>query len=169
MMKFLGAIFIIAGCSGVGFSMCRSHRRLEQEMQQLAKCLDWMVWELNYRMPVLSLLCRDAADTAGGTVRQVLQALAEELDAQLTPDAAVCMEAAVANVPRLHPMIKAHFLSLGKSLGRFDLQGQIAGLEAEAALCRRELENLSRNRELRLRNYQTLGVCAGVALVILFL
>ena len=35
--------------------------------------------------------------------------------------------------------------------------------------CEKDLEFLERNRQLRLRNYQTLGFCGGVALVVLFI
>ena len=58
---------------------------------------------------------------------------------------------------------------LGESLGRFDLPGQLKGLEAVRRKCLMELEALGRNRTERLRCYQTLGLCAGAALVILFI
>lgn len=168
-MKIIGALLIIFGCGGVGFSMCREHRQLERSLENLAGSLDLMVWELNYRMPPLGELCRTAANAGKGSVSIVLAKLADELEAQVMPDATACMMAALAAVPGIPTQTAEHFKTLGTSLGRFDLQGQIAGLEATAALCRRDLERLSRNRELRLRNYQTLGICAGVALVIILL
>ena len=54
------------------------------------------------------------------------------------------------------------------SMGRFDVKGQIQGLEAVRSYCRGELENMAVNREARLRSYQTLGLCTGAALAILF-
>jgi hypothetical protein len=54
-------------------------------------------------------------------------------------------------------------------MGKFDIDGQINGLEAVRSLCRRMLDELTSGREVRLRNYQTLGLCAGAALVILFI
>ena len=57
---------------------------------------------------------------------------------------------------------------LGTSLGRFDLTGQLNGLEQVRSHCRRELEALAGNRDQRVRGYQTLGICAGAALAILF-
>ena len=56
---------------------------------------------------------------------------------------------------------------LGQTLGRFDLPGQLKGIKAVQESCRRELARLERNRDARLRSYQTLGLCAGAALVIL--
>ena len=168
-VKILGAFLIILGCGGVGFAICQSYRRDEQAMEQLQQSLEWMVWELNYRMPPLATLCRGAADVSKGTVSQVLRQLASELEQQLTPDASTCMTAAIATVPNLPGKAAEHLKALGTILGRFDLQGQISGLEAAAALCKRDLQNMGNGRELRMRNYQTLGLCAGAALVIIFL
>ena len=57
---------------------------------------------------------------------------------------------------------------LGQTLGNFDLPGQLQGLKSSQDVCRRELARLEHNRDARLRSYQTLGLCAGAALVILF-
>ena len=169
MMKLLGAVLIIVGCGGVGFAMCQNHRHIERAMEQLIKSLDWMVLELNFRMPPLSDLCRGAAQVSKGCVSRVMENLSVELERQLTPNAAACMAAALASESKVPPLVEEHLRNLGMTLGQFDLHGQIAELEATAALCRRDVEALRGNRELRLRNYQTLGICAGVALVILFL
>ena len=59
--------------------------------------------------------------------------------------------------------------NLGNSLGRFDLSGQLKGLEGVRQECRGKLTRLMGNQEVRLRSYQTLGLCAGAALVILLM
>ena len=60
-------------------------------------------------------------------------------------------------------------ITLGRTLGRFDLDGQLIGLENARRDCRRAVDALSENRDNRLRCYQTLGLCAGAALAILFI
>ncbi len=168
MMKLLGAALIIAGCGGVGMAMCQNHRRMESALEQLIRCLEWMSWELNERMLPLGELCRGAAATSSGCVKKVFDCLAAELDAQIIPDASACLAATLSTIKVPGPVAECLNL-LGTSFGRFDLQGQLAGLEATAALCRRDLDQLRQNRDMRLRNYQTLGLCAGVVLAILFL
>ena len=79
------------------------------------------------------------------------------------------MTAALAKTPKLPHRLRKNLADLGTSLGRFDLPGQLKGLEAARISCRRDLEELSRDRDVRLRSYQTLGLCAGCALAILFL
>lgn len=168
-LKILGAVLIITGCGGVGFAICMSYRREEQALEQLSQSIEWMIWELNYRMPPLAVLCRGAADAGQGAISQVLEQLALELDQQVTPDARTCMNVAIATVANLPEKAEKLLRILGTSLGRFDLQGQISGLEAVGELCKHDLQNMGNGRDMRMRNYQTLGLCAGAALVILFL
>lgn len=169
MMKWIGAMFIVVGCGGVGLAMCQNHRRLENAMQSMIASLEWMVRELHYRMPPLSALCRGAGEVGDGAVGDVFTRLAAELERQILPDAAACTHAALAAVPQISPLAEKHFRTLAMSLGKFDLQGQIGVLETEIASCRRDLEELTRNRGLRLRNYRSLALCAGIALAILLL
>lgn len=168
-LKLIGAVCIIAACGGVGFSMAAAHRREEQALRQLIRALDYMGRELQYHLTPLPELCRHAAAECGGCIRQVLLALAAELESQVAPDVSTCMNAAIAKIPRIPQRLRGELARFGSSLGRFDLQGQLDGLEAARQQFRRDLENLSKNRDVRLRSYQTLGLCAGSALAILFL
>jgi hypothetical protein len=95
--------------------------------------------------------------------------LAGELENQISPDASCCMVAAIEKIPALPGRCTEAARMLGRSLGRFDTQGQLQGIEGVRQFCRRNLDELANGREQRLRNYQTLGLCTGAALVILFI
>lgn len=168
-IKLIGAVLIIGGCGGVGFSMAAAHRREENALRQLIGALDYMGCELQYHLTPLPELCRVASAQSSGYIRQVFLALAAELDSQIAPDAASCMNAAISKTPKLPQRVRKNLSELGSSLGRFDLQGQLKGLESARQQCRRDLDELSKDRDVRLRSYQTLGLCAGSALAILFL
>lgn len=168
-IRILGAILIISGCTGVGYALSRNYRREERAMEDLVQCLEWMMCEMNYRMPPLAALFRGAAEVCKGTVSQTMGQMAYELEQQLTPNIGACMHAAIAAVPNLPEKPGDHLRALGTSLGHFDLEGQIDRLQAASILCKQELKRMSNERETRLRNYQTLGICAGVALVIILL
>lgn len=167
--KWIGAILIIASCGGFGMMLAAAQRREESALRQLIGALDLMECELQYRLTPLPDLCRQAGQESKGCVRGVLLNLAEELEAQAAPDVGSCMGASLAMVKDIPSKTKEAFSLMGQSLGRFDLTGQLKGLEAVRGNCRRELEALTANKDVRLRSYQTLGFCAGAALAILFL
>lgn len=169
MIKILGAICIILSCGGMGFSMAAAHRREESTLHQVIGMLDFMGCELQYRLTPLPELCRMAAEEARGPVAQVLESLTQELENQISPDATICMNMALEKAKKLPTAAEKNLKMLGASLGRFDLQGQLQGIESVRAQCRKDLAELEDNRDQRLRSYQTLGLCAGCALAILFL
>lgn len=168
-MKIVGSLMMIVGCWAVGYGMCSSHRRQIRAMEQLLLALEWMQWELNCNMPVLSRLCRGASQQCSGSVSAVLRKLAEELEGQIVPHPAACMMAAMNAVPGLPAAAGEQLSLLGQSLGCFDLQGQLSALEAAGQRCGLVLEGLRRKQQEKAGNFQTLGICAGVALVILLL
>ncbi len=169
MIKWIGAILVVLGCGGVGFAMSLAHRRQERELWQLIGALDYMQCELQYRLTALPDLCRMTAAQCRGRLQTLFSALARELEDQICPDVFHCMIAALGAVPDLTDQTREALRSLGRTLGRFDLDGQVLGLENARQNCRMALEKLSANREVRLRSYQTLSLCAGAALAILFL
>lgn len=169
MLKILGAILILLGCGGVGFSVVAAHRHQEKVLQQLICALDHMSCDLQYRMTPLPELCLAASATCTGCVKSVLEQVSVELDAQIAPDAAACMHAAIAKYPSLPDRLRKCLTILGDTLGRYDLSGQLQGLKSVKNMAEYELEQLRSNQDVRLRSYQTLGLCAGAALVVLFL
>lgn len=167
--KWIGAGCILISCGGFGFLLALLHRQEEAALRQLIAALDFMECELQYRLTPLPELCRQAAGQVTGPLAALFHKLGEELDYQMAPDVNWCMGTALAHCGGLPDHTRIMLNQLGKTLGRFDLQGQIQGLESVRADCRRMLDTLSRNRESRLRSYQTLGLCAGAALAILFI
>ena len=165
-IKWIGTLIIIAGCGGIGFSFVSSYRQQMKQIRQLLAVLDLIQSELEYRRTSLPELCRLAGQSSSGAVKEVFDCLSQELDMQIAPDACCCMNAVLSSVTLSAP-VRGLFYYLGKSLGRFDLTGQIRGIEA----IRREgnllLDKMTRDLDKRLQSYQTLGLCAGAAVAIL--
>ena len=104
-----------------------------------------------------------------GPIATLFLELEKELRMQMSADAYCCMTAALSHTEDLSERMRENLLLLGKNLGRFDLQGQLSGIASVQQLCRRDLEGMQSNQDVRLRSYRTLGICAGIALVILFI
>lgn len=168
-LHWIGAILIIVGCGGVGFLMALHEKREFDTICQLNGALEFMICELSCRMTPLPELCRLASRQCRGSLRAFFSHLVDELEFQLSPDVECCMRAAVCKVPELPGKTRQLLNIMGVTLGRFDLQGQLRGLEGLHAQCSSAQKALEVNRDQRLRSYQTLGLCVGAALAILFL
>lgn len=166
--KWLGAILIIGSCGGFGFSLASEYRKKERAFRQLLRALSYMECELQYRLTPLPELCRLAAQETDGIIRDVLFRLAGEMEGQTAPDAEICMKSVLQSTPSIPKPLGKHLQILGKTLGQFDLPGQLKELEGAQAACKRELEEIKSHRETTTKSYQVLGLCAGAALAILF-
>ena len=168
-LKILGACLVVLGCGGVGFGIANGCRQEEKALRQLLSSLDYMQCELQYRLTPLPELCRKVSAASEGLMRPVFLGLAVALEDRITPDVERCMDLALGQVCQM-PKLAVQVLSqLGRSLGRFDLEGQLRGLEAAREEARGKLEALEKDRAVRMRTYQTLGLCAGAALAILLI
>lgn len=168
-LKIIGVVLVVGGCGSVGFRIAASYRQEERALRQLIGILDYMECELQYRLTPLPALCRQAAKEFKQMPGKVFFEMASEMDAQIAPDIECCMTAALEKVKEIPSVTRDALVLLGRSMGRFGLDGQLRGIEAVRQECRRNLELLGSNRETRLRSYQTLGLCAGAALAILFI
>ena len=168
-VKYIGAALVFVSCSAVGFMMAANYRKEERYLFELIRTLENMECELEYRLTPLPHMCRNAAVDAYGSIGKVLNTLADELDSQVSPDAACCMQIALSSMSDLPHRIQSKMLELGNSLGRYDLDGQLKEIDAVKRSCSADLEEMRSNRDKRVRSYQTLGLCAGAGLAILLL
>lgn len=166
-IKMMGAVFVIVGCGGYGILKAMAHRREVNALHQLIQAMDAMICELEYRLTPLPELCRFGAAQVTGPVCSLLKSLGKTLDEQVSPDVGLCTIAALKETPAIPGYAANQILALGQTLGRFDLPGQLTSLERCKQSCMGQLEILEHQQSQRLRGYQTLGFCAGVALAIL--
>ena len=167
--KWIGAILIMASCSGCGFAIAAGKRREEQLLYQLIGILQFLEADLQYRLTPLPELCRLAAGETRGILRTVFLNLYRELKWQKLPDAGSCMYAAIQRSGEIPQTVRRLLVQLGHTLGRFDLPGQLQGIQSVRKRSEETLDAIRKNRDERLRSYQTLGICAGAALAIILI
>ena len=168
-IKIVGALLIICGCGSVGLLHILSLKREEAALRQLIGALDFMGCELQYRLTPLPQLCRLCAAEAREPISDVLLQLAIELEQNSIPTVSGCTAAVLRKSGKLPPVTQKMMLHLGACLGRFDAVGQLRGIENTRTMCRQALEELTENKSARHREYQTLAICVGAALAILFM
>lgn len=160
---------IVASCTGCGFAIAAGKRREEILLCRLMEIIQFMESDLRYRLTPLPELCRLTAGETTGILRVVFINMYRELSWQKQPDAGSCMHAAIQRSGEIPPRVRRLLVQLGNTLGRFDLSGQLQGLQSVRKRCEDSLAGVRKNRDERLRSYQTLGICAGAALAIILI
>ena len=168
MIRVIGAVCITAGCGCFGFAMAAASRREERQLDLLLKSLEYMSCELNYRQTPLPALCRDAVMGERGCVPEFFRELARELEKGEASDVQVCVYEVLQRLQPA-PVLRKQLRELGVTLGRFDLPGQLRGLESVITSTGDALRRFRDGAPERRRSWQTLALCAGAALAILFL
>lgn len=166
--KWIGAMIIIAGCFGCGAAITANHWKEKRYLQQLLQTIHIFQNELTYRLTSVPDLCRQAGKTTQGALGTVFKDLSRELEWQIAPDIPSCMAAALQKNPYTPGKVRRIMVRLGRSLGHYDLQGQLRDLDLVRAECEEELLGYGKDWDQRVKSYRILCLCAGAALVILF-
>lgn len=169
MMKWIGALLIVAGCGFFGFYMGWNVNRDASLLRSLVAFIDCLSSELSYKMSPLPDALRATAQLQKSKISPVFVALAEQLEQQICPNVASCMEQVLRQHRQLPPHTLQQLSELGGLLGTYDMAGQQNGLSMAKDTCMQILSQLEQERTQRVRGYQTLGLCAGAALAILFI
>lgn len=166
--KLIGAICVIVACGGTGFMMAGQYVSQIRMLADMIIVIDYMESEIQYRCTPLPLLCRQASEQVCGKLSNVFQALADELEAQVSPNVELCMVSVLDRLNITQKVMRTALLGLGCNLGKFDMAGQMRALDNSRSIYGETLRQLQQGREGRIRSYQTLGLCAGAAIAILF-
>lgn len=168
-IKMIGAILLVAGCGSIGFLIANAYKHEINTLREFIYTLERMKNELQFRFTPLPKLCRQISEGEHGCLGHFYQLLAEELESQVRPDAESCVKAALTKSRNIPLYTQRMVNVLGRTLGRFDLSGQLSELDSLCGECSQKLNALVTDQEKRIRIYQTLGLCAGVTMAIVLI
>ena len=160
---------IIVGCGAYGFALSSAYRRELKAMAQLLEFLDEMECELLYKGTPLPKIIHTIISNKKGIVFDVFNTLAAELEAQIQPNIAYCMDAALKKHPNTPPETRRFMEKFGKTLGQYSEEGQLLEIRALRQEAQHRQSRLEEDLESKTKTYKTLGVCAGAAIVVIFM
>lgn len=165
-IKWMGSAVVVAACSSIGFLLARGVSREAVLLCRLLCALDTISGELAYRRPVLPDLCKSCGAQIKGDIGDVLHRLGTQLELHSAPDVGTCMSDVLLSSD-LPWIVKAYLSELGDLLGCFDVEGQLQSLSRLQERIQMTLHESEVERTQQQRLYRTLGICAGVALMII--
>jgi len=168
-IRLLGALMIIASCAWMGCRLAAGYIREVRFLQTLRSSVRYMKNELYCRSVPLPALCRSAAEFSEGAVSAFWINLATELEAQICTDPLQCTICAMDRTKNIPPSVNGAVRMIGKTIGAFDLQGQLDGFEEICLHLDELILKRTAQQDMRIRGYRTVGVCAGIALAIILI
>ena len=166
-MKFAGIVFVVLSAGTVGFQMAALLRKKCEFLNNLLAALQLLKNEITVcGTPLPQAFALVAAANDGGLER-LFDTAAKEMDKNrwTTPYDAVSHALETVQEPFLGDVM----LPLAKSLGKYDLAAQLQGIETARMQAEQLLRETEQERKIKSRTYQTLGVCAGLAVAILLI
>lgn len=170
-MRFAGIILIVASAGTVGFRYARGLRRRCRFLRQLMDALQLLKNEIAVCATPLPQAFALMAVAADGPLEQLFTAAARAMDRSHWTTPLMAVQEALAQTPELPESDPAAqtLVDLAARLGRYDTDSQLQGIDMAVLRLTELLRQAEIERSTRSKTYQTLGICAGLALAILLL
>ena len=164
MVKIIGIVLVLCGSGGFGIGKAVQFYRQLRQIRGFYNALEILKCEMNYSLAELPKLCRLTAKRSESATARFLLAYADALDAGLPRTKAAQQVVEPLNLPADARMT---LLELFSGLGRYELAGENRLIQLSQHRLRAGLERLEKEKKPLAKGYAALGVCTGIALVIL--
>lgn len=169
MYKLIGVIFIVMGAGGFGiakgygFFVQLNNVKAFSDALQLLKC------EMNYTLSPLSKLCATVSKRTKGTCsvffREYSRLLADGIPRSLAVQRLLSDERKY----RLPKDAQLTLLELFEGIGAYEIEGENQRLRIAVHRLQASAQRLEQEKKPLAKSYAALGICLGLALVILFI
>ena len=169
MLKLLGVLLVVVGSAAFGFGSASGIRRQIRLLQELIARLQDMKSQIAYRMTPLPELLEQMAVACHTELAAFFTAFAENMTGNMLMSVPVAASMALEcthNLP-LDAEGQETLRTFCQSLGLYDLDGQLAALNLAQTRLQQQLDTLEASKRARCRSYQTIGVCAGLAIAVI--
>ena len=171
MLRLIGAALVTLSASLVGVGFARGVRRQCAQLEGLLWALDFMQAELSARLTPLPQLFSALSACRQKDVALFFEAAGRALSVPSGCTVPVSFKRGFQASPGLSPGQEAvqTLYGLPTALGRFDLESQLAAIERAKGRITSVLLQLQAQKRARCRSYETIGICAGLALAVILL
>lgn len=166
-VKLFGGFLVVCASAWVGFGAAKTIRSLENNLHEMRSALEYMKCELLYTTDRYSDLCRKLAHNSTGKVSAFFHALETMSSLDGYEPIGSTSKAMKSSGLRIPPAAEYAVEQLFDGFGRCDMNGQLQKISLCSAAIEQQSEQISKSAETRCKTYETVGICAGVALMIL--
>ncbi|MDR0889356.1 MAG: stage III sporulation protein AB [Oscillospiraceae bacterium] len=169
MLKAIGIILVLTGTGGFGVAKAMQFYRTVRHLRELRNAVEILKCEINYALLPLPELCKAAAKRISGAPAQFFRRFAALVEQGIDRDTAAAQALEQAHGLSLPSDAKMALLELCSSLGCYDLDGENRVLQLTGHRIHSALERCEAEKKMQAKSYAALGICTGIAIVILMI
>lgn len=166
-MKLIGIVFIVCSMAYMGIHLSNGFRVRRKLLQQFMKCLPIIRNEIAFCGTPIPKIFRLLADHMDGELQDIFRQVSVCMDAAKTMTPAEAMEQTV--MTRKYTCLVPRMLELADKLGNYDVEAQIVGIDQVKSQTEVQMAELDQEQAQKGKVYESLGICAGLALAILLI
>lgn len=167
MLKLIGVILVLSGAGGFGIGKAMQFYRTVRQLREFRSAIEILKCEINYTLLPLPQLCTLTADRLSGAAAQFFRNFGSLVEQDMSRERAAAQALESARGLELPDDAKMAILELCGTLGRYDLEGENRVLQLTGHRITAALERCEAEKKPRAKSYAALGICTGIAVIIL--
>lgn len=165
-MKIIGIVFIVISSISMGLRIGSALKKKCTHLQELLNALELFKNELLFSHKPLPKVCADLAESFQEGVGRMFANISLLMEENRWMSFKTAMERALGTYPDELP--SEILLEFAGNMGKYDLDAQVRGIELASSRIRQILDVMENERGTKSKTYKTLSICAGIAIIILF-
>ena len=167
MLRLLGGALVLLASGSFGITAGVRYYRAARHLQAFCRAIELLRCEINYSLQPLPEVCALVANRLAGPPAAFFRCFAAQLREPVSRDRAAAAALEAARGLQLPQDAVMAVLELCSALGRYDLDGENRMLDLTASRLQAALARCEAEKRPRAKCYAALGLCTGLALLIL--
>ena len=170
MLKLLGAIIIVMGSSGLGFSLSQELIYRHRELKRLKRWMLYLHSQIRYQNTNLAVAFHDVAGKAEGLFGEFFEEVSKQMQRFEGDEFTVIWKKQVEErfaKSHMNKEDKEKLCSLGDTLGCLDKQMQLDTLDYYIEQLDLDIVQASENIKNNTKLYRSLGVMGGILITLI--
>lgn len=166
-IKIVLFLFIFLASTGVGILLSRKYANRVKELQEFKSMLNILKTKIRFTYEPLGEIFKEIANNFSNNVSNILKQVSKNMQINSAENAwKLAIQTENTSILKED---KEVLLTLGKLLGKTDLEGQVSQIEQTSEFLEGQIVKAERERDKNEKLYKTLGMVIGASLVILLI
>lgn len=169
MLKTIGILMILTASGGFGIGKAAQFYKTVRQLREFRSAIEILKCEINYTLLPLPELCTITANKLSGAPAEFWRKFGTLVQQGVNRERAAAQALEDARGLVLPNDAKMAILELCSALGRYDLDGENRVLQLTGHRLTSALERCDADKKAQAKSYAALGICTGIAIVILMI